>query len=255
MTTTTRIQVPERTAWAALVLLACPTVVSAEAGCRGAEAILGAARAAVQRGDLAAAERAYATVQTSHPSCAEAFFELGMLYDRAQQPGKAAPQFERVVALTPNNPQAWDYLALSLEPLGEFERAEQAYKKGLEVNRGPQFDYFLDYNFGRFLMKRNRLEEAAAHLDRAVALAPHTRAVYYERAKLREKLGRYQQARQDAEKALSLPDPAGIILDLQVYYQLARIYSRLGEKDLAAKYRKLAETSKVPLASRMLGGR
>jgi tetratricopeptide (TPR) repeat protein len=178
-----------------------------------------------------------------------------VIYDRTQQPGKAAAQFEKAVTLAPENPQAWDYLALTLEPLGEFARAEQAYQKGLAVNRGPLFDAFLDYNYGRFLMKMNRLEEAAVHLDRAVALAPQTRAVYYERAKLQEKRGRLQEARRDAEKAASLPDPAGVILDLQVYYQLARIYSRLGEKELAAKYRKLAETSKVPISSRMRGGR
>jgi tetratricopeptide (TPR) repeat protein len=232
-----------------------PAVPLARAGCRGAEVALSAARSSAQRGDLAGAEQAYVAIQGSHPECAEAYFELGVLYDRTQQPAKAAGAFERAVALAPDNPQAWDYLALSLEPLGQFDRAEQAYQKGLAVNRGPLFDSFLDYNYGRFLMKMNRLDEAAAHLDRAVALAPQTRAVYYERAKLHEKRGRWEQARRDAEKAASLADPAGIILDLQVYYQLSRIYSRLGEKELATKYRKLAEMSKVPISSRMRGGR
>lgn len=235
--------------------LLAAAAMPARSDCRGAEAALATARSAAGRTDLASAERAYLAVQASHPSCAEAFFELGVLYDRTQQPGKAAAQFEKAVELAPDNPQAWDYLALSLEPLGEFQRAERAYQKGLAVNRGPLFDAFLDYNYGRFLMKMNRLDEAAVHLDRAVALAPQTRAVYYERAKLHEKRGRYEEARRDAEKAAGLPDPAGIILDLQVYYQLARIYGRLGEKELAAKYRKLAETSKVPISSRLRGGR
>lgn len=259
------------------------------ASCKGAENQLSAAASALERGDVAGAERAFSSIQTSHPDCLEALlglarvkavkgeasqteellvkacklapenpqphFELGSFYDRRQQSGKAAEQFEQVVKLSPDNPRAYDYLALSLEPLGQFERAEWAYRKGLEVNRGPLFDAFLDYNYGRFLMKLNRLDEAERHLARAVELAPNTRAVHYERAKLYEKQGNYEQARAEAEKALELSDPSAVILDLQVYYQLARIYTRLGEKELAAKYTKLAQESKVPISSRMRGGR
>ncbi|MCW5977712.1 MAG: tetratricopeptide repeat protein [Bryobacteraceae bacterium] len=223
--------------------------------CQGAEGRFAVAEGLLQRGEATAAESEYLAIQASHPACARAWFELGMLYDRRQQSAKAAEQFERATKLTPGNPRAWDYLALSLEPLGQFDNVERAYKKGLEVNQGPLFDAFLDYNYGRFLMKQNRLQEATAHLDRAVQLAPNTRAVYYERAKLHEKAGRYAPARADAERALALPDPAGVILDLQVYYQLTRIYTRLGEKDLALKYREMAEAAKVPISSRMRGGR
>ncbi|HVX67281.1 MAG TPA: tetratricopeptide repeat protein [Bryobacteraceae bacterium] len=188
----------------------------------------------------------------NHP---QAHFELGVLYDRLQRNAKAAEQFETVTKLTPQNARAYDYLALNLEPLGQFERAERAYRQALEVNRPPWFDGFLDYNYGRFLMKRNRLQEAARHLDRAAEFAPDTRAVRYERAKLNERLGKYADARAEAERALALADPGGVILDLQVYYQLVRIYTRLGETELAARYTKLAEGSNVPLRSRMRGGR
>jgi len=54
---------------------------------------------------------------------------------------------------------------------------------------------------------------------------------------------------------LKLKDPAAVILDLQVYYLLSRIYTRLGEKELAAQYTKLTESAKVPVSSRMRGGR
>jgi tetratricopeptide (TPR) repeat protein len=159
------------------------------------------------------------------------------------------------VRLTPDNPRAYDYLALSLEPLGQFERAEWAYKQGLKVNKQPLFDAFLDYNYGRFLMKLNRLAEAQEHLNRAVELTPDTRAVFYERAKLHEKLGNYPQALKDSEKALEMKDPGAVILDLQVYYQLARVHTRMGNQEMAATYTKLAQNAKVPASSRMRGGR
>ena len=129
------------------------------ASCDEAESQLAVPRAAMERRDAAGAGRAYLSIQAAYPACPQAFFELGMLFDRFQQPGKAAEQFEKAVQLSPGNPRAYDYLALSLEPLGKFERAEWAYKRALEVNRGPLFDAFLDYNYGRFLMKLNRLQE------------------------------------------------------------------------------------------------
>ena len=163
---------------------------------------------------------------------------------------KAVAQFEKVVALDPSNPRAYDYLALNLEPLGEIERAEDAYRKALRVNEGPLFDAFLDYNYGRFLMKQDRLSESKRHLDRALKLAPKTRAVHYEHAKLNLRRERYEAARADAERALSLSDPSGFILDLQMYYLLSRVYTRLGEEQLARKYHQLSRTAKIPIQSR-----
>jgi tetratricopeptide (TPR) repeat protein len=56
----------------------------------------------------------------------------------------------------------------------------------------------------RMLLKGRRIQESKVHLDRAVSLAPETRAVYYERGKLNLILGDYQQARRDAEQASKL---------------------------------------------------
>lgn len=184
------------------------------------------------------------------PNDPEPHFQLGTLYDANQEHRKAVAQFQKVISMTTKNPRAYDFLALNLEPLGRLEEAEQSYRKGLRVNQGPLFDGFLDYNYGRFLMKQNRLEEALQHLDRAVEIAAGARAVHFERAKLNLKLGRRSEARRDAERALALPDPGGVILDLQVYYLLATIYTRLGEKELAQKYVRLSQSTKVPAKAR-----
>ena len=111
-------------------------------------------------------------------------------------------------------------------------------------------DSFLDYNYGRFLLKRNQLVESQKHLDRALQLAPQSRAVYYEHGKLNVRLQKYEQARLDAERALSLPDPSNSILDLQVYYLLSSIYTRLGKSELARKYIELSQTTPVPIQAR-----
>ncbi len=181
------------------------------------------------------------------PENGEAHFELGAIYKRAKRPADAVAHFEKAVAVHPSDARAWDYLALSLEALGELDRAEKTYLKGLEVNiPGSHFDAFLDYNYGRFLTKRNQVAEAKRHLDRAVELVPQMRATWYERAKLNLRLKDYQQARNDAERAATLVDRAGVIIDLQVYVLLEQVYRRLGETELAQKYADLARETQVP---------
>jgi tetratricopeptide (TPR) repeat protein len=177
----------------------------------------------------------------------EAQFRLAMIYGRAKRLSDAVRHLEKVVETDPRDARAWDYLALDLEPIGEIERADVAYRKGLAANQsGPHHDAFLDYNYGRFLMKRNELAASKRHLDRAVELTPDFRAPWYERAKLNLRLKDYQQARDDAERAANIRDPRGIIIDLQLYVLLQQIYARLGDPPLADKYAKLSQRTPVP---------
>jgi len=189
------------------------------------------------------------------PNSPEAHFQLGVLFDGRQLHPEAVEQFERVIAARPADARAFDYLALNLESLNETGKAETAYQKGLKVNQGPLSDAFLEFNYGRFLMKANRLAESRVHLDRALRAAPDTRAVCYEHGKLNLRLQKYKEAQLDAERALSLSDPTGFVLDLQVYYLLATVYSRLGNTELAQKYAALCRTSRVPLHAQGRGDR
>jgi tetratricopeptide (TPR) repeat protein len=182
------------------------------------------------------------------PEDAESQFEIGSIYDRIKRPADAVKYFRRAVELNPRDARAFDYLALNLEPLGEVNLAELAYQKSFKVNqRGPFYDGFLDYNYGRFLTKRGDFAASKMHLDRAVELVPDVRATWYERAKLNLRMKDYQQARSDAERAESIPDPAGIIIDLQIYTLLEQAYRHLGETALADKYAQLSRNTPAPV--------
>ena len=179
------------------------------------------------------------------PANAEARYQLGLWLYRHQLHAEAVPHFAKAIARRPRDARAHVHLALSREGLGDPERAEVAYRAALRVNEGPFRDGFLDYYYGRFLLKQDRLEESRSYLDRAVALHPDERAVRYERGKLSLARKDYPAARQDAEAALALSDPAGLVLDLQVYYLLATVYARLGETELARKYAELSRSTEA----------
>ena len=181
------------------------------------------------------------------PDDAEAQFQLGAIFDRGKRPAEAVAHFQKVVESDPNYASAWDYLALNLEPLGKQDQADAAYRHGLDVNReGQYYDAFLDYNYGRFLAKRNQFADAKTHLDKAVEQVPDYRATWYDRARLNLRMGNYGQARSDGERALAITDKTGGILDLQLYVLLERVYRRLGEKQLADKYAQLTRDTPPP---------
>lgn len=183
-----------------------------------------------------------------NPEDAESQFAIGSIYDRIKRPAEAVKHFRIVVELNPGDARAFDYLALNLEPLGEVSSAETTYKEGLKVNQhGPFYDAFLDYNYGRFLTKRGEFAASKLHLDRAVELVPDVRATWYERAKLNLRMKNFQQARSDAERAESVADPAGVIIDLQIYSLLEQIYRHLGETGLADKYAQLSRNTPSPV--------
>jgi tetratricopeptide (TPR) repeat protein len=181
------------------------------------------------------------------PDDPEAQFQLGAIYDKAQAAPEAVEHFRRAATLNPQDARAWDYLALDLEPTGDLDGADQAYRKGLRVNQAGRYhDAFLDYNYGRFLAKRNDLAASKQHLDRAVQSVPEIRAVWYERARLNLRMQDYQQARTDAEKAAACKQQGGII-DLQIYSLLSQVYARLGETELAKKYMDLTRKTPPPV--------
>lgn len=214
------------------------------------EALILKGQMLAMKGEPGAARKTLEEACRIAPKNADAHFQLGIFFDNSKLNREAVEHFRISVALRPLDPRAYDYLGLNLEALGETQEAAKIYKRGLVVNKGPLFDYFLDYNYGRFLLKERRLQESKVHLDRAVSLAPETRAVYYERGKLNVILGDYQQARRDAEQASRLQDPSGFVLDLQVYYLLATVYSRLGEYQLAHQYAELSKTATIPIQDR-----
>ena len=181
------------------------------------------------------------------PDDPEAQFQLGTIYDQAKAAPQAVEHFRKAATLNPGDARAWDYLALNLEPVGDLDGADQAYQKGLRVNQAGRYhDAFLDYNYGRFLAKRNDLAASKRHLDRSVESTPQIRAVWYERAKLDMRMQNYAQARADAERAAACTQQGGII-DLQIYGLLSQVYARLGDAALAKKYADLTRETPPPV--------
>lgn len=127
-------------------------------------------------------------------------------------------------------PDAGDWFARGerLETQGQFDAAEQAYRRALAVD-ALHADAYL--NLGAMLCEDGRHDEAAALYDRAVAHCPSVAPLHFNRAIALEDQQREREALASYERALELaPDLA------DAHYNAARLYDRLGQAQGALRH-------------------
>lgn len=70
---------------------------------------------------------------------------------------KALGEYERAVMLSPNDFRLWLELSRAYERYGDFQKAELSYKRTIDL--APNYAV-VQWNFGNFLLRRGRTEEA-----------------------------------------------------------------------------------------------
>ena len=96
-----------------------------------------------------------------------------------------------------------DNLAARLAEADEPQAADETFQKALQLAPGAAR---VHYNYGTFLLQRDRFEFAEMHLTRAIRMGWKDPDAFVNRGASRWKLGRSRPARRDFERALKL-DP------------------------------------------------
>ncbi len=91
-----------------------------------------------------------------------------------------------------------------------------------------------------------RLEECERRLDEALKLAPQSRDVHFEMARLLLKKADAAQAAVEAESALRLSE--GVVTDNAIHYLLVRAYRQSGVPDKAALHAEIMRIQETPAA-------
>jgi len=96
-------------------------------------------------------------------------------------------------------------------------------------------------------MKGNQTQEKPKSTWIAtVELTPNVRAVWYERAKVNLSMKNHEELEADGERAATLRDTRGVILDLQIYALLEQITADSATRNLASKYAALSRVTPCP---------
>jgi tetratricopeptide (TPR) repeat protein len=125
------------------------------------------------------------------------------------------------------------YLGLTLEGLGQTAEALPLYEEAVRLERSagkPQADTLLPG--AKLLLLMGRLEESERWLRQAVKLAPDSRDVHFELARLLLAKGDAGQAAAEGETALGLS--GGTVADAAIHYLLVRAWRLNGMPERAA---------------------
>jgi len=167
----------------------------------------------------------------------EARYHLGRVRYQQNRFDLAIAAFKEVVRRDPRNIKAQNNLGLSLEAKNEIDAAITAYREAIKLDKNAPVHEEQPYlNLGALLAKSGRPEDAVSLLSQAEAIAPDSGKIRYQLSKAYFDLNRFEDARREAEKAVTLdPDQSSN------HYLLGRIYQRSGSRALAAEQFRLTE--------------
>jgi tetratricopeptide (TPR) repeat protein len=171
------------------------------------------------------------------PENIEARYHLGRVRYQQNRFDLAIAAFKEVVRRDPRNIKAQNNLGLSLEAKNEIDAAITAYREAIKLDKNAPVHEEQPYlNLGALLAKSGRPEDAVSLLSQAEAIAPDSGKIRYQLSKAYFDLNRFEDARREAEKAVTLdPDQSSN------HYLLGRIYQRSGSRALAAEQFRLTE--------------
>jgi len=177
------------------------------------------------RAHMLVAEAVYKQLAQLDPDSALVHRGMAESFEIAGQPEKAIAQYEAAIKKDPADADLYDALADADQRISRVEAAKAAYEEELKLN--PHSALAL-YNLGRIDVERGNPGRGVELLRKAVAVhASPAPTDFYLGLGLAE-LGQNEEAAQWLEKALAnQPSP---FIEQGTWYQLARVYPKLGRK-------------------------
>jgi len=164
---------------------------------------------------------------------AEAHLLMGIAYLNQQDFRSARIELQQAVKLNARLPTAHSLHGRSLLSLGDQEAAEREFRRELELNIN---DFQANLQLAHLRARTQRFAEAAAYIERAVAIRPRDLAARKLLANLRLQTGKVKEA-VDIFEAIVKEAPELV----DVHVQLATGYNRLKRKADADRERAIID--------------
>lgn len=177
-------------------------------------------------------------LQRNPNNCAFLARKAQVLLD-IDEPAQAAEWFNKAIKFAPEKAKAalYEKLAQAYYSSRQLEQAGAAYESVLRCNADKSLQMSAHFGLASVFEDQNKYPKALEQLGMNLKLSPSAIFVLEARANLFRKMKRYKEAEADMSAAVKL-NPTNSIL----YIKRAQIYDLLGEKDLAKKDRKSADS-------------
>jgi len=160
---------------------------------------------------------------------------LGYAYAETDSYARALAAYQQALRLNPNDPRTHYGMGVAYDKLGKTDSAVAAFKRviALDSTDGSAYNY-IGYLFAD---KGIHLEESLELIKKALVIDPENGYFLDSMAWAYYKLGRYQEAAQEQEKACALVKDDVVLLD-----HLGDIYHSLGKaKEARAQWQRALE--------------
>jgi len=141
--------------------------------------------------DYAKAIQAYQKVIEIDPGYAEAYNNLGIIYQEAGDFDRALSTYQKAVEINPRYEKALNNLGVLLYLKGRYEESVRAFQKALTLNANNIESHI---NLGILFKKQGQVDQAIESYQRALAINPLHGEAHYNMALLYEQLGNVEIA-------------------------------------------------------------
>jgi tetratricopeptide (TPR) repeat protein len=152
-------------------------------------------------------------------------YYYGTLLDEVGKREKAVEVLSKSIKSDEPSEDAFNYLGVLLGQMKRYRESVQVFEKGIRV-----FDksYQLHFNLGIVLEMSRRLEDAIVYFEKAYELNRNDPMLYYHYSAVLLKKRNYAKAIRICKAGMSnYPD------DTELIYGLSKVYTHMGEKDIA----------------------
>jgi tetratricopeptide (TPR) repeat protein len=180
------------------------------------------------------------------PSYAFAHYYLGRLLYTRNHFNESIEETKAAVAAAPNLVRAYENLGLCYEAKQQINEAKRWYLVAIEMEAsGGKKTEWPSLDLATMLIRNDRVDEAKPYLVDALNLNPDNPKSHFQMAIVLESTGDFDGALRQLEQTTKLDRTmAG------AHYRAARIYKKLGKKDLAdkefAQFQGLSEAQHSP---------
>jgi tetratricopeptide (TPR) repeat protein len=163
-------------------------------------------------------------------SNAELHYQLARLYFSEEHYQKSIEEINRALAISPDYAKAYESLGLSYEALQDDKRAEENYRKAIDLDRKYRIkDEWPLIDYGSMLLRDDSPQASLPYLLAAVEINPSSPKGNYQAARAMRLLNRRIEAEKYFQRTIEA-DPTYTY----AYYQLATLARERGDEERAA---------------------
>jgi tetratricopeptide (TPR) repeat protein len=173
------------------------------------QTLAASAIAAMKAGNDDEALRQFQEISVKIPTCADCYYNIGVIHTKKQQYAEAEAAFKKVAELRPNAPDAFTGLANVYNAQKKFDLAAEASSKAASMaGAGGGGGAEAQFNQGVILWNAGKFAEAKTQFEAAVKADPSMAMAHYQLGMANLNLGQVAEARAAFEGYLQA-DPNG----------------------------------------------